>query len=211
MTPTIIGRSSSHFTRSARIFAHELGVDYAFRPVFDLRSQEPADYAGNPALRIPILQTDDGAWFGALNLCRELSRRAGAPLQIVWPEDLRAQLTANAQELVLQGMSSEVTWLMGSQAAPAESGGYLAKSREALINILGWLEARLPQLLDALPAQRDLSFLEVTLFCFITHLGFRAVLDTAPFTNLEQFARRFAQRPAALATPYHFDQPAPNG
>ena len=32
----LVGRSSSHFTRTARIFALELGVPHTFRPVFDI-------------------------------------------------------------------------------------------------------------------------------------------------------------------------------
>jgi hypothetical protein len=71
-SPIIIGRSSSHFTR---IFAAELRIDCAFQVVRDLMSSDPGDYGGNPALRIPVLQTPQGTWFGALNVCRELWRR----------------------------------------------------------------------------------------------------------------------------------------
>ncbi|MFO0548774.1 MAG: hypothetical protein U0271_10325 [Polyangiaceae bacterium] len=53
--PTLIGRSSSHFTRLTRVFAHELGVATVFRPVFDLASLDTAAYGENPALKIPIL------------------------------------------------------------------------------------------------------------------------------------------------------------
>ena len=50
---TLVGRSSSHFTRTARIFALELGVQHAFRPVLDMTTPDPAAYADNPALKVP--------------------------------------------------------------------------------------------------------------------------------------------------------------
>ena len=34
----IFGRSSSHFTRCARVFAHELGVRYQLQPIFNFRT-----------------------------------------------------------------------------------------------------------------------------------------------------------------------------
>src|SRR5689334_912784 len=96
--PVLTGRSSSHFTRIARIFAAELRTDYSFRVVRDLMSSDPADYGGNPALRIPVLQTSRGVWFGALNASRELWRQSGSKARVVWPEDLDTPVLANAQE-----------------------------------------------------------------------------------------------------------------
>ena len=84
---TIVGRSGSHFTRVARMFARELGMAHDFRPVGDLLSLDVAEYAGNPALKRPILEGPGGTRFGTLNICRELSRRATSELHIVWPED----------------------------------------------------------------------------------------------------------------------------
>lgn len=49
----LVGRSSSHYTRTVRLFAMEMGVAHVFRPVLDLTSLDVVDYAGNPALKIP--------------------------------------------------------------------------------------------------------------------------------------------------------------
>jgi hypothetical protein len=68
-----------------------------------------------------------------------------------------------------------------------------------------WLDSRLPQILAGLPATRDLSYLEVTLFCLTTHLGFRDILPTAGYGNLTEFCTAFATRASAAATPYQFD------
>lgn len=207
MLPTIIGRSSSHFTRVARVFAHELGVAYSFEPMLDLLSHDAARWGGNPALRLPILRRADDTWYGTLNICRELARGAADGPRIAWPEDLQERLPANAQELVLQGMATEVTLVMGALSAPDSEDSYRAKSREGLAGSLAWLEQQLPAVLSQLPDQRATSYLEVTTFCFVTHLDWRQLADMSPYPNLTGFAARFATRPSAHATPYQFDQP----
>jgi hypothetical protein len=55
-TVQIIGRSSSHFTRVALVFAHELGVPFELVPIYDMTEVDPAVYAGNPALKLPTLR-----------------------------------------------------------------------------------------------------------------------------------------------------------
>ena len=64
---TLIGRSSSSFTRIARIFAAELGISYAFDLVLELKSLDPQDYGGNPALKVAACE------------CPVLARRQPAP------------------------------------------------------------------------------------------------------------------------------------
>src|SRR5689334_2607036 len=108
MNTTIIGRSSSHFTRVVRIFAADLGVNYRFEVVRDLNSTEASCYAGNPALKIPILLNGHGTWFGAQPICRELQRQSESQLRILWPEQLTEDVASNAQELVLHAMASGV-------------------------------------------------------------------------------------------------------
>ena len=202
---TIVGRSSSHFTRVTQIFARELGVEYQLHVVPDLLTPSRADYRGNPALRIPVLETEEGAWFGALNICRELARRAQPPLPVVWPEQLRDRTSANAQELVLQGMATEVGLIMRTLASGESSDAYEAKNRRSLVESLGWLDAHLLGAVESLPRSRGMSFLEVTSFCFLTHLEFRQVLDTSGYRRLNEFCRAFAERPGARDTPYRFD------
>jgi hypothetical protein len=204
--PTIIGRSSSHHTRITRIFAAELGVDCSFEIVRDLMSMEPADYAGNPALKLPALRTAEGVWFGALPICRELARVSPRALDIVWPEALAQPMVSNAQELTVQAMATEVGLILAKVAGEDGQSPALAKMRQSLLNTMAWLDARLPDVLAALPATRDLSYLEVTLFCLGTHLEFRDVLPTAGYANLTAFCAAFGARESATATPYQFDR-----
>jgi glutathione S-transferase len=202
---TLVGRSSSHFTRVTRMFAAELGVAYAFEVVADLRSLEAADYAGNPALRLPILKSPRGVWFGALNICRELTRLAPVPPGVVWPEHLEQPLLANAQELTLQAMATEVALIMAQASGLEANDPALEKQRTSLANLTRWLDQHVVDVLAALPPERDLSFLEVALFCYVTHLEFRGVLSMADYAQLNDFCGAYGQRAAALGTPYRFD------
>jgi glutathione S-transferase len=206
----LVGRSSSHFTRVAAIYAHELGVPYELTVVHDVLDLDAAIYGGHPGLKIPTLRLGNAALFGTENICRrlaELSGRGRDP-RLVWPEDVDADVARNAQELTWHAMAAQVQAVIGTVVAklPA-SHPFFAKGRAGLQGTLAWLDAQLPQVLDALPKQRELSLLEVTLFCLVEHLGFRPTLPLTPYPKLLEFAAGFATRPSARATPYRFDAP----
>ena len=203
--PVLVGRSSSVFTRIARIFAIELGIDHAFRVVPDLLALEAERYGGNPALKLPTLLAPTGAWFGSLTICRELERLSRRTLHIVWPEELREPVLANAQELTLQAMATEVGLIMAKQGGLDASNVYQQKQRRSLENTLVWLEEHVTDFVSSLPVQRGLSYLEVTLFCFVTHLEFREVLPIAGYPGLGEFIRAFSERSSAAETVYHYD------
>jgi len=92
----LVGRSSSHFTRAARIFALELGVPHAFRPVLDITSLDAATYGGNPALKVPVLLDADGPLVGTENICQELVRRSQTRSMVVLRGDVADRVVANA-------------------------------------------------------------------------------------------------------------------
>ena len=122
---------------------------------------------------------------------------------MVWPEATLAPLAANALELTLQAMSTEVSWIMLTSTG-GENGRYAGKLRTALDGMLGWLEQNVDAALAALP-ERDSSYLELALFCLLEHLEFRQVLPLAPYPRLLAFREVFAQRASARATPFKFD------
>jgi glutathione S-transferase len=199
------GRSSSHFTRITRIFARELEVELEFLPIRNLMSTDAAEFGGNPALKLPTLESPDGRWFGSLPICRELARHSELNLDIVWPEQLETALASNVQEMVTTAMSSEVLLVLGKGKEGAEESGYQAKLRAGLLGTMAWLEENAGPAFSSLPAERDLSYVEVSLFCLMEHLPFREVLDTEAYPKLRGFAERFARRSSAKATPYRFD------
>jgi glutathione S-transferase len=203
----LVGRSSSHFTRTARIFALELGVPHAFRPVLDMTTLDPAAYAQNPALKVPVWVDEQGPLFGTENICRELARRSGQGARVVLRGDAGARLVANGEELILHAMSAGVNLIMAGQVGPpsvAAAPGP-SKVRRSLENALGFLETNLTPALAALPEGRVLSFFETSLYCLVTHLPFRKVMDVGGYAKLGAFCQTFGQRPAARATEYRFD------
>lgn len=203
--PKIIGRSSSHFTRITRIFADELNIEYDFEVVSNLASLDSIDYGGNPALKLPSLLTDKGLWFGSLPIVRELLRISSTEKKIVLPENLDNPLTSNMQELITSAMNTEVNLIMSKIGVSAEDSMYQKKMFQSLNNILEWMDANLSEVFSILPNNYDLSFLEVSLFCFIEHLEFREVLSVAPYKELNVFRSKFSERQLAKNTVYHYD------
>lgn len=201
--PTLVGRSSSHYSRLARLFLLELGVDHEFRPVRDLTVLDRAVYADNPALKIPILVDERGPLFGSENVAREAVRRAGRRAAVTLSGDVDDRALANVDELTRHVMASEVSVVMAKlegRAAPPKVAASLAHS-------LAHLDAHVDAALAALPPERALSYVEVALFCVLRHLTFREVADVSPYARLVAFADRFGERPGARATEYRFDFP----
>ncbi|HEU4538605.1 MAG TPA: glutathione S-transferase family protein, partial [Polyangiaceae bacterium] len=199
----LVGRSSSHFSRVARIFALELGVPHAFRPLLDLTSLAAADYGTNPALKIPVLVDERGPLFGTENICRELARRSGQASRVVLRGGANARVVDNAEELVVHAMASEVAIIMATVAGEPRLAP--PKVSRSLENCLRHLDETVDAVVDALPPDRALSFVEAALFCLVTHLPFRRVLDVSEWTRLGEFCARFGEREAARATTYRFD------
>jgi glutathione S-transferase len=199
----LVGRSSSHYTRTARIFALELGVPHAFRPVLDIMSVDPATYDGNPALKVPVLVDAEGPLFGTENICRELVRRSPNRSGILLRGEVADRAVANAEELTLHAMSTEVSLITAKLAGADEEPS--PKLRRSLENALRYLDDNVGRALDALP-DHTLSFLEVTLFCLVTHLPFRQIMEVSSFERLVAFCDRFAGRESARQTGYRFDR-----
>jgi glutathione S-transferase len=202
--PVLVGRSSSHFTRVARIFAVELGVEHEFRIVRDLTSGDAHDYAGNPALKIPVLVDAEGPLFGAENICRALAQRSERRAGAVLRGEIAARAVANAEELTLNVMSAEVSLIMakltGASAPP--------KVEHGIENSLDWLDGNLARVRAALPPSRSVSFVEVALFCLVRHLPFREIMAVERWRTLCVFADELGARPSARATEFGFDPPA---
>jgi glutathione S-transferase len=205
---TIVGRSSSHYSRILKIYDHELGVACAFEPVFDIKSTDERLFGDNPLLRVPSLRTPEGTWFGSLNACRELARRSASDTPLVWPEDLSQPLCANAQEITTDAMSTGVVIVMGRSYGCADDLPLQTKPFARLHGAVAWLEANLDAALAMLPEGR-LNFLEVSAYCLLTHLEFRELMRLDGYPKLRAFCARFGARPSAQATTYHFDQPNP--
>ena len=206
MSLHIIGRSTSHFTRVTTMFAIELDAPFEFTPIYDLTQLAPEVYAGNPALKLPILRVGDDVVFGTLNICRFIAEST-TPRRIIWPETLNDAQSRNAHELLDHCMRAQVQLIMGHMVSklPTDSV-YFAKARAGYEGALRWLDTHLERVIDSFPA-RDLSYFEVSLFCLIEHMRFRTTVDPAQFKSLSRFAEVFGGRPSASRTPYRLDKP----
>jgi hypothetical protein len=124
----------------------------------------------------------------------------------VWPEDLRDDLTRNAQEFVWHGMSSQVQWVVGTMIGKLPDDNiFFTKLRTGLEGSIQWLDSHLERILEKLPVQRRLSVFEVSLFCLIEHLGWRGTMTLDRYASLLEFSRTFASKPSSQSTAYAFD------
>lgn len=204
----LTGRSSSHFTRVARMFAHEMGVPIELHVVTDLTCLDPEAYGGNPALKLPTLHVGDSLLFGTDNICRRLAEIAGreADPRIVLGHHVAADLARSAQEITWHAMSAQVQLVIGMYMAKLELDNLLlAKGMASLHGSLTWLDTKLDEILAALPPERDVSVLEVSLFCLVEHLGFRPTVPVDAFAQLRAFAADYGARASAQATAFAFD------
>lgn len=209
MTLRLTGRSGSHFTRVVRIVAHELELPLELNVIADLMSLDVKDYGGHPAFKIPTLHVGDSLLFGTDNICNrlvELAGRAEDP-RLVRSGQLTTDLLRSAQELVWHAMSVQVQLVIGVRIAklPAENA-YFVKARLGLQGALKWLDERLDVVLAALPAPRDLSVFEVSLFCLVEHVEFRPMVPLEDVPKLRAFAKQFGERESAQLTPYRVDR-----
>jgi hypothetical protein len=75
-------------------------------------TEEVAVFAGNPALKMPVLKRGELAVFGTLNICRLLAREAGAETNIFWPDEASTVSLMNAHAVLAHAMAAEVEVVM---------------------------------------------------------------------------------------------------
>lgn len=205
----IIGRQSSHYTRQVRLLAHELGVDCTLRPIHDLLSEDPAAFAGNPALKLPAVRHGETVTWGSLNACRWIARQAqDGVARVFWPEDAASPLLMNAHEVLAHAMAVQVEVVFHDIVSKRPADATSRKRRTSLGLCLEWMDAHLDAIHAELPAQR-IALFDLGLFCLLEHLPFRNPMDLSRMPRLTGFAGKFGLRASAQATLYRFDAPPP--
>ena len=205
----IIGRQSSHYTRMVRLLAHALGAEYRLQPVHELLSEDPATFAGNPALKLPALRIGADVWWGSANACRALARAVpGGEARVFWPEQATTPLLANAHEVLAHAMAVQVEVVFHERVSQRPPDATSRKRRRSLELCLDWLDAHWDAVRSGLPAGR-IALFDLGLFCLLEHLPFRNPMDMTTLPRLAAFVAESGARPDAQATPYRFD-PAPD-
>ena len=205
----IIGRQSSHYTRQVRLLAHELGVEYALQPIHELMSEDPAVFAGNPALKLPALRQGGTVVWGSLNACRWLARQAEEGVaRVFWPEQAATALAMNAHEVLAHAMAAQVEVVFHEIVSKRPADAASRKRRTSLVECLGWLDRHWHAIRAELPPAR-IAIFDLGLFCLLEHLPFRNPMDLSSMPQLTAFTEAFGARPSAQSTPYRFDAVPP--
>ena len=200
----IIGRQSSHYTRQVRLLAHELGIEYTLQPIHDLMSEDPAVFAGNPALKLPALRQGDTVIWGSL-----MARQADDGVaRVFWPEQAASALAMNAHEVLAHAMAVQVEVVFHEIVSKRPADPASRKRRTSLVESLAWLDRHWDGIRAELPSTK-IAIFDLGLFCLLEHLPFRNPIDLSSMPRLTAFAAAFAARPSAQATPYRFDAPPP--
>lgn len=211
MSPTleIVGRRSSHYTRLVRLLAHELGVPYALRPIHDLLSEDPAVYAGHPALKLPAARLGETTVWGSLNACRLVAAAANdGETRVFWPEQARSARLMNAHEVLAHVMAAQVEVVFHEIVSRRPPDATSRKRRASLMLCLQWLNRHLDEIRAELPTGR-IALFDLGLYALLEHLPFRNPIDLSPMPHLVEFVAVFGERASAQATPYVFDAPPP--
>ncbi|MFY2762843.1 glutathione S-transferase family protein [Arenimonas sp. MALMAid1274] len=202
----IIGRQGSHYTRMVRMLAIELGLEVGLDPIYDLLSEDPSVFGGNPALKLPALRQGQTVVWGSQNACRALARSLPeGEARVFWAEDARSALLMNTHEIVAHTMAVQVEVVFHEVVSRRPPDAASRKRRASLENCLAWLESQWPAIQAELPADRIL-LVELGLFAVLEHFSFRNPMDLTAMPRLRAFMASFGQRPSAQRTPYVVDQ-----
>ncbi|WP_439636919.1 glutathione S-transferase family protein [Oceanicaulis sp.] len=191
----LYGTARSHFTRKVRLLLDHWDAPYKFEDVGDVSQADPAQFGGNPALSIPVLDDGDVWMLDSEHIARHLSERFDAEdrMQVrrFDPETLNRRAVLNAI------MSQEVKLVLGARTGlPTETAPYFTKARSAIQHGLDWLEARS----DSFDADEP-GYAEFHFIAMWEHL---ALYDTVALAQprLKALADRLAARPLIAKTAY---------
>ncbi len=186
-------------------------MPYELVPIYDMTAMGPDVYAGNPALKLPILRVQGEVLFGALNICRAIDERAERPARVIWPEELRSVLSRNAQELVWHAMAAQVQWVMGTVVGklPAENvyfskGAFRARRRVAVARCAhDRCHVGIARVAPGSACSKRPCFASSITWCFARRSVSRRIRHWFVLHG------EFAERPSAQQTAYRFDTPPP--
>lgn len=190
----------SHFARKIRILLQELKIPFELEYVENLLSSDPADFGGNPILRIPTL-VDDVHWVV------ESDQIARHVVERFDPQDRFGVLHRNMQQrnalsMINAAMGAEVEILLSQRSGieGIQDFNYFRRYYVVIDRCLDWLEAEGAQIWP----EQDCSYLDMALACMWDHLAHyqtTAKLEQCPW---------IAQRVDSLRQRQAFEETAPD-
>jgi glutathione S-transferase len=188
----------SHFSRKVRIVLRELGLACEESYVPNLLSADPAEFGGNPILRVPVLRDGPHWVIESDQIVRHLLEAYDdSSDRFAFFSMSTAQ--RNALSIVSAIMGAEVELLLSKRSGLAEDAGglYLRRYREIIAHGLAWLERNAAMIWP----EAEFSYLDIALLCMWDHLRYNRLRDEAgsfPWTDARTL--RHALRASVAAT-----------
>jgi len=188
----------SHFSRKVRIVLRELDLvcDESYVP--NLLSADPADFGGNPILRVPVLR-DGPHWVvesdQIVRYVLEAYDRGSDRFAFVSMNTAQR----NALSIVSAIMGADVELILSKRSGLVEHAGalYFRRYLEVIEHGLAWLEQNGAMIWPDL----DFSYLDIALLCMWDHLRYNRLLDeTIPYPWIDTRTLRYAARASVAAT-----------
>jgi len=164
MTMQLLATRLSHYSRKVRILLDHYGLAYELVDVGNVASPDPAQFDGNPLMKIPVLK-DQGRWL------IESDHIAAYLVRTYDPTDRYEVLTTDPATLnaraVLNGVMAEEVKVILAERTGLDTAphAFFHKARAAIDQGLRWLEARAASFRPAQP-----RYLEFHLVCLWDHL-----------------------------------------
>ena len=166
-TRTLYLTPLSHFSRKVRVVLEEMRLECDFSYAPNLLSEDPADFGGNPILRVPVLKDGTNWVVESDNIVRYLldtydpGNDRFSFLHMTVP-----QRNALAFITAVMGAEVELTLSRRSGIRPGEGEAYFHRYREVIHNCLQWLET---EGRSTWP-DTEFSYLDIALICMWDHL-----------------------------------------
>ncbi|NQU49748.1 MAG: glutathione S-transferase family protein [Planctomycetes bacterium] len=183
----------SHFARKIRILLGELGVPFELVFVKDLLSSHPADFGGNPILRIPTLVDGEHWIVESDQIARHVVEKFDAEDHLHCLDMTVDQ--RNALSMINATMGAEVEILLSARSgiADIQSYSYFQRHYEVIQHCLIWLEKNGKRIWP----KNEFSYLDIALICMWDHINYYQTIDNlGDFSLLKQRADMFSSRPS---------------
>jgi glutathione S-transferase len=188
----------SHFSRKVRIVLREIGLACEESYVPNLLSTNPAEFGGNPILRVPVLRDGPHWVIESDQIVRYLLEAYDhGSDRLAFFSMSTAQ--RNALSIVSAIMGAEVELILSKRSGLVEHAGglYFRRYREVIGQGLAWLE----QNAATIWPEVEFSYLDIALLCMWDHVRYNRLIDeTDPCPWIEARTLRHASRASVAAT-----------
>jgi glutathione S-transferase len=188
----------SHFSRKVRIVLRELDLACDESYVPNLLSADPADFGGNPILRVPVLR-DGPHWVVESDQIVRYVLEAYDRGSDRFAYFSMGAAQRNALSIVSAIMGAEVELLLSRRSGLVDHAGalYFRRYREVIEHGLAWLERDGAGIWP----EMEFSYLDIALLCMWDHIRYNGLLDDAGrYPWIDARTSRHAARPSVAAT-----------